>query len=170
PALLALAAVVEVRAHQQQSRELALAAGCGLQADRVETRHLAQDLLQLPLELERALRGLVFGERMEIAKAGQSDDPLVDARVVLHRAGAERVEAGVDAEVARRELGEVTQYFRLGELRQPRRRRAGERRRNGRDRQVGPWHTDAAAPRLRLLVDQLHAASTSTSRSISCVV
>ena len=121
PALLALATIVEVRAHQQQPGELALAARGRLKADRVETRHLEQDLLQLPLELERTLCRIVLGQRMQVAKARQADEPLVDARVVLHRARTERIEAGVDAEVARRELGEVTQHLRLAELRQARR-------------------------------------------------
>ena len=126
PARLALAALVEVGAHQQQARELALAAGGRLEADRVEAGDLAQDLLQLPLELERALRRVVVDERVQVAEARQPDEPLVDARVVFHRAGAERIEAGVDAEVARRERGEVAQHLRLGELGQARRLAAGQ--------------------------------------------
>ena len=51
--------------------ELALAARRRLEADRVEPGHLAQDLLQLPFELERALRGFVVGERMQVAEAGE---------------------------------------------------------------------------------------------------
>ena len=74
------------------------AAGCRLIAG--EAGDLAQDPLQLPLELERALRGVVLDERVQVAEARQPDEPLVDARVVLHRAGAERIEAGVDPEVA----------------------------------------------------------------------
>ena len=72
--VLALAALVEVRAHEQQAGQLALAAGRRLEADRVEARHLAQDLLQLPLELERALRRVVLDERMQVAEAGQPDE------------------------------------------------------------------------------------------------
>ena len=102
--LLRLAAVLEVRADEHQARQLALRAGRRLQRDRVEARHLGEDLLQAPLELERALRAVLVLQRMEVREAGQRHEPLVDARVVLHRAGAERVEARVDAEVARREL------------------------------------------------------------------
>ena len=69
--LLALAALVEVGAHQQQAGQLALAAGRRLEADRVEAGDLAQDLLQLPLELERALRRVVVDERMQVAEARQ---------------------------------------------------------------------------------------------------
>ena len=121
PALLRLAAVLEVRAHEHQARQLALRAGRRLQRDGVETRHLGEDLLQAPLELERALRAVLVLQRMEVAKPGQRHEPLVDARVVLHRAGAERIEAGVDPEVPRRELGEVADQLELGNLRQARR-------------------------------------------------
>ena len=74
PPLLVLAALVEVRAEEHQAGQLALAARRGLQADRVEAGHLAQDLLQLPLELERALRGVVLDERMQVREAGQPDE------------------------------------------------------------------------------------------------
>ena len=67
--VLALAAFVEIGAHEQQPGELALAAGGRLEADRVEAGHLEQDLLQLPLELERALRRVVLDERMQVAEA-----------------------------------------------------------------------------------------------------
>ena len=60
--------VGEVRAEEHQPGQLALAAGRRLQADRVEARDLAQDLLQLPLELERALRRVVLDERMQVAR------------------------------------------------------------------------------------------------------
>ena len=120
-ALLALAAVGEVRAHQHQPGQLALRAGRRLQRDRVEAGDLGEDLLQPPHQLERALRAVLLLVRVQVAEAGQRDDALVDARVVLHRAGAERVEARVDPEVARRELGEVADELGLGELGQPRR-------------------------------------------------
>ena len=69
PPLLVLAAVVEVRAEEHQPGQLALAPGRGLQRDRVEAGHLAQDLLQVPLELERALRRVVLDERMQVARS-----------------------------------------------------------------------------------------------------
>ena len=69
PALLVLALGREVRVEEHQARQLALAAGCGLQADRVETGHLEQDLLQAPFELERALRRIVLDERMQAGEA-----------------------------------------------------------------------------------------------------
>ena len=174
---VALAALLEVGAHDQQAGQLALAAGRRLEADRVEARDLAQDLLERPLELERALDRVVLGQRMEVAEPGQAHEALVDPRVVFHRAGAERIEARVDPEVARRELGEVAQHLRLGELGEARRRAARERGGNLRHGQVRPRHREPAPAGLRLLVDQLHGAtalfmgaSTSTSRSISSTV
>ena len=48
----------------------------------------------------------------------QRRDPLVQLRVVLHRARAERVEAGVEVEVAARDAVVVAHDLRLGDLRQ----------------------------------------------------
>ena len=113
--------LLEVGVHQQETRELALGPRGRLEADRVEARHLAQDPLEVPLELERTLRRVVVGERVQVAEAAKADQPLVDPRVVLHRAGAEGVEAGVDAEVPGRELREVAEHLGLGDLGEPRR-------------------------------------------------
>ena len=118
---LVLAAVGERGTHEHQPGQLALRAGRRLQRDRGQPRHLGEDLLQLPHQLERALRPVVLLERMEVAEAGQRDDPLVDPRVVLHRAAAERVEAGVDPEVAIGERGEVADDLVLGHLGEARR-------------------------------------------------
>ena len=95
-----LAAVGEVRAHEHQPGELALRAGGRLKRDRGQPGDLREDLLEPPHELERALRRLVLLVRMQVAETGQRRGPLVHARVVLHRARAERVEARVDAERA----------------------------------------------------------------------
>ena len=165
--LLALAALGEVGAHQQQPGQLALRAGGRLERDRVEPRDLGQHLLQLPAEAQRTLGAVLLLVRVQVAEARQRREALVDPRVVLHRAGAERVEAGVDSEVARRELGEVPHQVRLGELGQARRLGARELGRHLGARQVGPRRTARASARMGLLVDQLHAASTSARRSIS---
>ena len=124
--LLALAALGEVRAHQHQAGQLALRAGGRLERDGVEAGDLGEHLLQLPAEPQRALGAFLLLVRVEVAEPRQRREPLVDPRVVLHRAGAERVEAGVDPEVPRRELGEVAHQVRLGELGQARRLGARE--------------------------------------------
>ena len=68
-ALLALAPVGEVGAHQHQPRQLALRAGGRLQRHGRQPRHLGQDLLQLPHQLERALRALVLLMRVQVREA-----------------------------------------------------------------------------------------------------
>jgi hypothetical protein len=110
------AAVGEVRPHQHQAGQLALGAGGRLERAGMQTGNFDQRLLQPPHQLERSLDRVLVLVRMQVAKAGQHREPLVDARVVLHRARAEGVEARVDPEVARRELGEVPDDLRLGEL------------------------------------------------------
>src|SRR5262249_6315371 len=159
---------VEVRAHEEQAGELALAAGGGLQADRCKAGYLEEDLLEVPLELEGALDGVFAGERVEVAETWEADEPLVDTRVVLHRARAERVETGVDPEVARRELCEVAHDLRLGKLRKTRRGLAGELRGDGGHRQAGVGRLEAAPSGTGALVDEpgRHGTSASTSRSI----
>src|SRR4051794_4177124 len=167
---LSLPAIGEVRAHQHQPRQLALRAGGRLERARVQPRDLDQRLLQAPHQLERALAAVLVLVGMEVAKAGEHHEPLVDARVVLHRAGAERVEARVDAEVPGRELGEVPEDLGLCELRQPRRRLPAQLFRNLRGRDVRLRQLAAATAGLRLLEDQLHAcASASASLSMSVV-
>ena len=160
-----LAAIGEHRAHEHQPRELALRARRGLQRDGREPRDLGEDLLQLPHQLERALRTLVLLERVEIAEPGEGHDAFVDSGVVLHRARAERVEAGVDPEVAVGERREVPHDLVLRHLGQPRRRLSPELRGDLRHRQVVGGDTTRAPPRPRLLVDQLHQRATSASTS-----
>ena len=162
---LVLAAVGERGAHQHQARELALRAGRGLQRDGRQARDLGEDLLELPHELERSLRALVLLQRMEVTEAGQGDDPLVDAWVVLHRAAAERVEARVDPEVAVGERGEVAHELVLGHLREPRRTLPSKLWRKRRHWETVRRDATRATPRPRLLVDQLHYATTSASTS-----
>ena len=166
-ALVAFADVLEVGAHQHQPGQLALGARGRLERAGVEPGHLLEDLLQPPHQLERALRAVLLLVRMEVLEAGQHDDALVHARVVLHRAAAERVEAGVDPEVARRELGEVAHELRLGELGQARRLGAAQVLRHLGRGQVVVRQRRRAAARLRLLVEQLHQARTSCSTCAS---
>src|SRR5205823_13062018 len=103
------------------SRDLSLRSRGRLERHGVEAGDLGQDLLEPPLELERALRPVLVLERVEVAEPRQRDDALVHARVVLHRARAERVEAGVDSERARRQLAEMADDLGLGEPGQARR-------------------------------------------------
>ena len=69
---------------------------------------------------------VVLLEWVEVAEPRNAHDPLVHPRVVLHRAAPERVEAGVDAEVAVCDLGEVAHDLVLGHLGEARRGRTTE--------------------------------------------
>ena len=109
---------------------------------------------------------------------GSGDDSLVDPRVVLHRAGAERVEAGVDAEVPIRERREVPDELGLADLGQSRRALAAELRRHLRRGQVvrrarGRRGGPDGSSRRSAPPGQLHPAtarSVSASRSTSAGV
>ena len=148
-------------AGEQQAGELAVGAGRGLQADVGQAADLAQRLLQQPHQLQRTLGALRVLGRVQAGVAGQRRDPLVEARVVLHRAGAERVEAAVEVEVAPREAVVVTDDLRLGDLGQARWLVAQQL---GRDQLLervlgdfGLRQYGGASPGLRFLVDRLRA-------------
>ena len=81
-----LAAIGVVGAGQEQPGELAVGAGRGLEADVRQPADLPERLLQQPHQLERALGALRLLGRVEAGVARQGGDPLVEARVVLHRA------------------------------------------------------------------------------------
>ena len=108
-----LAAVLVVGARQQHARELAVRARGGLQRDVRQAGDLRQRLLQVPHQLERALRALGVLQRVQARVAGQRGGALVQARVVLHRARAERVEARVEVEVALGDADVVAHDLRL---------------------------------------------------------
>jgi hypothetical protein len=58
-------------------------------------------------------------QRVSRGEAGQTRQRLVDLRVVLHRAGAERVQPEVDRGVPRREPREVADHVDFGQLGKP---------------------------------------------------
>ena len=72
PALLRLAAVGEVGAHQHQAGQLALRARGRLERDRVEPRDLREDLLEVVHQLERALRAFLVLVRVKVAEPGSA--------------------------------------------------------------------------------------------------
>ena len=179
-----LTSVGEVRAHEHEAGQLSLRAGGGLKRDRRQPGDLGQHPLETPHQLECSLRALVLLMRVQVAEAREPGEPLVDARVVLHRAGAERVEAGVDAEGAIGQSSEVAHDLRFRELGESRGLRAPERVGQLRDRQVGTRRAPGTTSRTRALEDQgrvleastrigAHArtsSSTSARRSMSSTV
>ena len=149
-----LAAVGEVRTHEHEPGQLALRTRGGLQRDRRKARDLGEHLLEAPHQLERALGAFVLLVRVEISEPGKPGEPLVDARVVLHRAGAERIEAGVDAERAVGERREVPYQLGLRHLGQSRQRGAPQRGREVRNREIRPRRTPGSTTRPRALEDE----------------
>ena len=104
-------------------------------------------------QLERPRHGGYRLQRMDVGEAGQTRQLFIEARVVLHRARAERVKPGIDRVVLLRQASEVAHYLRLAEPREAddalpleaaeavaKRRRLGQ--------------VDAAMPRRILLEDQ----------------
>ena len=90
---------------------------------------------------------------------GSAGDPLVQARVVLHRARAERVEARVEVEVALRQSYVVAHELGLGHLGQRGGSRRGGTARAGRRAPAGTSSSRAderAAPGRALLEDRAH--------------
>ena len=112
-----------------------------------------QPMRQAIDQLERALHGRDRLQRMEVADAGQARHLLVEARIVLHGARAQRVDAHVDGVVLLAEPRVVLHHLRLAEARQADRAGAAQAVQAILDlrrlRQV-----DAAAARLAHLEDQ----------------
>ena len=111
-----LVAVLVVRAGEEEPGELAVGAGRRLERHVRQAGQLRERALEVPHQLERALRALRVLGRMQPRVARQRRDLLVQARVVLHRAGAERVGAGVEVEVAARDPVVVADDLGLGDL------------------------------------------------------
>ncbi len=179
-----LAARLVVRADHHDARELALRAGGGLERHAIHAADLGQQLLERVEQGEQALHALGRAERMCRREAGQARDPLVQLGVVLHRAGAEGIEAEIDRRVPGGEACEVADDVHLRHLGQARQVGAGERPEQLRDvggRDVGRRHLGAAAagpaaleqqrlfvaePRCRVLAQWVAPASRPSARSI----
>ena len=153
-----LAPLGEVGAQQEQPQKLPLRPRGRLQRDGVEARHCSEGALESPHQLEGSLTTLDLLMRVKIAESRQRGQQLVDPRVVLHGAGAERVEARVDAEVAGGELREVAQQLRLRKLRKPWRLPPAELGRDLDRREVVPRERRPTAARPGLLVEELHVS------------
>src|SRR5438105_7402157 len=119
PGAPGITAIEVVRAHHQHPSQLTLSTGTRLQRCSPEACNRGEQLLQLEHDPQRTLDGLVGLERMDVCDAAQPCDVLVDLRVVLHGAGPERVEDGVDREIPLSQMGEVAHHVELADLGQP---------------------------------------------------
>ena len=140
-----VAAVLVVGAREQHAGELAVASrrdGCSETCGRPATSPSAPCSSCISCSAPWARFGAL--QRVQARVARQRRDALVQLRVVLHRARAERVEAGVEVEVALGQPVVVADDLRLGDLRQLRRLRAAEPAPAAR-----AWARRARAPRTR---------------------
>ena len=107
--------------------------------------------------LERPLRGRDRLQRMDVGESRQARDFFVEARIVLHRARAERVDAGVDRIVVARQAYVMADRLRLGEAgqfdrasarvrAQPRVERVRARRDRRRSHRDAPFRRSAPPP------------------------
>ena len=110
---LRLTLLLEVGLGDQQRGELGVRAGGRVQRERRHSEQRSQRAFELPHHCKRSLREAIGRERMQIAQRRNVGHGVVDPRIVLHRARAERIERGVDAECLLREPGEVTDDVQL---------------------------------------------------------
>ena len=111
-----IAAALVVCPRQQNAGELAVCAGRRLQRDAVHARDLDQAFTQLLHLPERGVAQALGLVRVRLVQAFQPRDGLVDARVVLHGARAERIHAEVDRVVPRRQPREVANDLDFAQL------------------------------------------------------
>ncbi len=109
---------------EQHAGEFAVRAGSRFEGHVVHARDLAQQSLRRFKDLAAAFGIPLVRKRMDMGKSFKRRRFLVDARIVFHGTGAERVEAAVDAVHLLRKLGVVARDFGLGKLGQCRPLRA----------------------------------------------
>ncbi len=121
-----VAARAVVGADHRDAGELALGAGHRRQRDAGHAGHVLQHFLQLEEACHDALPRRSLRQRVPSQEARQHRERIAGPRVVFHRAGAERVEVRVDAEVELREPRVMPDRLQLRHLGQRRRLPAPE--------------------------------------------
>ena len=160
-----VAACEVVRLDEQQACEFAVRTCCGLERERVHTGHFAKQLSRFIQQFQRALRRLLRLKRMEPCKARQRRKGFIDLGVVLHRAGAQRIEAVVHAVDAMRQRGIVPDEFIFAHLRQVQRLFA--RRRQRHDGHIARGKQRQAMAEGTLFKNRLHWPLTSCKSPIT---
>ena len=147
--------------------------GRGLQRHAGEASDLRQPLLQFEHQRQVALHRIRLLQRMGLGEARKPRDLLVDLGVEFHRAGAERIEAGVHAEIALRQREVVSHHIDLRQLRQsaigaqPGRGQGGQRDIRRRQIDAVPAGHAQLVEGRDLVADHLAASpSAATSRSM----
>ena len=111
-----VAAVHVVAAHDHKAGELAVGAGAGVQREVLHAGDGGESLVHLVVDLERTLHRRLVLQGVEPLEGGHGGYLLIDLGVVLHRAAAQRVEAGVNSEVHLGEVGVVARHVDLADL------------------------------------------------------
>ena len=106
-----VALAFEIGANHQQAGEFALRAGGGLQRGGVHAGDREQAFLQIVKDAQAALGDFAGLFGMFGGEAFEARDEFVDARVVFHGAGAERVHAQIDRVIPGGKAGEVADHF-----------------------------------------------------------
>ena len=114
-ALMAVCLVIFFNQHQ--TGQLTVCARCRLEGHVVHAGDLAQILSGKVERLQAALYSLLRLQRMDAGKAGKGGNLIVYFGVIFHGAGAERVEAVVDAVGLFGKLGVVAAQLVLAHLR-----------------------------------------------------
>ena len=148
-------AVAVVGLDEQKSCEFAVRAGSGLESKAVHTRDRAEELFGNAQDVEAALDRVGRLQGVDVRKAREGGEVLVDSGVVFHRAGAERVKAFAHAVGPAGKSFVVAVDFDLRELWQRGRGRAQVRlRRELRD--VAGREVAAAAAFAAFFKEQFH--------------
>ena len=99
----------------EHAGQLAVRASLGAERHRRHAGELHQIARQHFHQRDCALHGLLGLQRMDVAKARQPRHLLVQARIVLHRARAQRIEPAVDRVILARQPHVVAHRLGLGE-------------------------------------------------------
>ena len=100
---LPLPARLDRRLDRHHAAELAVRAGLWRHCDGVHARHRQKRIRQRLDDLERPLRGRNRLQWVDVRESGQPRHFLVEAGIVLHRAGAQRIDPGVDRIIVARQ-------------------------------------------------------------------
>ncbi len=106
------------RADRHHAAHFAVRARLRGKRDRLHAGQLDQPAAEFAHQRERALHRLFRLQRMNVGEARKSRHLLVEARIMLHRAGAERENAGVDGVILLRQADIMAYGLRLRKPRQ----------------------------------------------------
>ncbi len=111
-----LAPLPKILSGDHEPRQLAVGSGRRRHAHRREPGDDGKRALQFVHELQVALHGRRGQKRVTVPEGGEPGEDLVQPRVVLHRAAAQRVEGVVDAQIAARQGGVVADRLAFADL------------------------------------------------------